>query len=52
MAVVPARKAGGNTSSIEVSPAKRRRLAKARRKQEAEWRSRNGPVVVTRKSEQ
>lgn len=39
---------GTSMSGREVSPARRRRRDRARRRQEAEWRARNGPVTVRR----
>ena len=40
-------KIGGNTGSIEQSPNRRKRRAAGRRREEARWARRAGPVVVT-----
>jgi hypothetical protein len=41
-------KTGGQTTSVEVSPARRRRLAQRRRREEARWAAKAGPVTVRR----
>jgi hypothetical protein len=41
-------KQGGNTGSIEQDPRRKARRAKGRRRQEAGWRAKAGPVVVRR----
>jgi hypothetical protein len=40
------RRTGTSTSTILESPAKRRRRDRARRRQEAAWAARSGPVTV------
>ncbi len=42
------RQGGGNGSmgAIEISPARRKRLAARRKKQEARWAAKSGPVTV------
>ena len=44
-------KRGGNTSSVEYSKSRKRRMDKARARQEREWAAKSGPVVVTRKGD-
>ena len=41
-------KTGGNTGSMEQSPRRKARRAKARRREEAGWRDLAGEVVVRR----
>jgi len=41
-------KQGGNTGSVEQSPRRKERLARARRREEAGWRALAGEVVVRR----
>jgi len=41
-------KTGGNTGSMEQSPRRKARRAKARRAEEAGWRAKAGEVVVRR----
>lgn len=41
-------KQGGNTGSIEVSPARARRMQRRRRAQDRAWAARSGPVIVTK----
>ncbi len=41
-----AKKTGTSTGGIEMSAAKRRKLAAARRAEEAGWQERNGPVLI------
>ena len=45
------KKVGSSTGSIEMSPNKAKRLAKKRREEEKLWRSKNGPVIVTKIAE-
>jgi hypothetical protein len=45
----PKGKTGVNTSGIEVSPERRRKVARRRAAQERRWAAKNGPVIVTRK---
>jgi hypothetical protein len=40
------KKTGGNTGSVERSPAKRAREARRRKAQDASWAARSGPVTV------
>ncbi len=40
-------KTGGNTGSIEQSPRRKARRAKARRREEADWSAQAGEVIVT-----
>src|SRR5674476_899663 len=42
-----ANKTGGNTGSMEQSPRRKARRAKAKRSEEARWSARAGAVVVT-----
>lgn len=42
-------KKGVNTSSVEYSPARIKRMEAARKRQEERWAARASPVVVTRK---
>jgi len=47
------RKGSGGTGTslngrIEISPRRRKSLARKRRKDEALWRSKNGPVTITK----
>ena len=41
-----AKKTGTSTGGIELSKAKRRRLAAARRAEERSWAEQNGPVLI------
>jgi hypothetical protein len=41
-------KSGTNTGSVERSPERAKREARKRRRQEAAWAARNGPVTVRR----
>jgi hypothetical protein len=41
-----AKKTGTSTGGIEMSAAKRRRLAAARRVEEKGWQEQNGPVLI------
>jgi hypothetical protein len=41
-----AKKTGTSTGGIEMSAAKRRRLAAARRAEERSWDEQNGPVLI------
>jgi hypothetical protein len=41
-------KQGGNTGSVEQSPRRKARRARARRREEAGWRAKAGEVVVRR----
>ncbi len=41
-----ARKTGTSMSWETVSPRKRRAIARARRREEASWAARSGPVVI------
>lgn len=41
-----AKKTGTSTSGIEMSAAKRRRVAAARRAEEKGWQEQNGPVLI------
>lgn len=47
----PKGKFGVATSSIEVSPQRRRKVARRRAAQERRWAAKNGPVIVTRKGD-
>jgi hypothetical protein len=40
-------KQGVPTGGMEYSPTRKRRIAKRNRRQEARWRSKNGPVTIT-----
>jgi hypothetical protein len=42
------RRTGVATSTVVTSPARARRRAQARRREEASWRARSGPVTVRR----
>jgi hypothetical protein len=37
---------GGHSMTTQTSPARRKRQAKRRRKEEAEWREKAGPLTV------
>ena len=41
-------KQGGNTSSVEYSPAKIKRMRGRQKRQEDRWAARSGPVTVTK----
>jgi hypothetical protein len=42
-------KQGTPTGSVEYSPRRKARRAKARRREEAQWAAKAGPVVVTKR---
>lgn len=43
------KKTGSPTSSVEYSPARKKRMDAARRRQEKRWAAKAGPVIVRQK---